>query len=252
MPGNEIRISKYLSDVGIASRREADRLIEAGKVSIMPKGSSQKVKVKLGEKMQDGDRVFFGEKEIISQNQEKIYLMLNKPQGLLCTADRRFGENVIDYVGLEQRVTYMGRLDKDSTGLLILTNDGELNNAIMRSRHGHEKEYAVTVNKTITEDFIKKMQKGVVISLPDKDHIEHSVRTRPCSVKKTGDKTFNITLTQGLNRQIRRMCKALGYKVTKLHRFRIGNLIMENLPNGSWRYLTKEETASLKQLAAEE
>lgn len=252
MADEKIRISKFISDAGLASRREADRLIEMGEVEIKKRYRQEITTVSLGEKMTEGDRIFLRGKEITAQKSEKIYIMLNKPRGLVCTSDRRFGENVIDYLKLDRRVTYLGRLDKDSCGLLLLSNDGELNNALMRAANAHEKEYEVLVNRPLTPDFLQKMQNGVAIYVPDKNHVERRVMTRRCRVKQVGEKSFHITLTQGLNRQIRRMCLALGYEVRELKRFRIGCLVLGDLEEGKWRYLEKKEIKELEKLLTED
>ena len=230
-----VRLNKYLSDAGVCSRREADRLIESGQVSVDGQRAVP------GMKVADGQEVKVGQK-VIRSNTEKIVLAVNKPAGIVCTEDVRDKKNIIRYLKYPVRVTYAGRLDKDSEGLLIMTNDGDLINGMMRARHGHEKEYKVTVNKPVTEDFISKLKEGVRIVDKEK---QLDVVTRPCKAEKLGKYTFSITLTQGLNRQIRRMCEALGYKVERLVRVRIMNIELGSLKPGAYRKLTEQELKEL-------
>ena len=215
-----IRLNKYLSEAGVCSRREADRLIESGVVTVDGKNAVP------GMKVEDGQEV----------------LAVYKPAGIVCTEDKREKKNIIRFLNYPLRVTYAGRLDKDSEGLLIMTNDGDLINGMMRARFSHEKEYKVTVNKEITPEFIEKMSRGVHIR--DREKNLDAV-TRPCKVRKNGKYTFSIILTQGLNRQIRRMCEALGYKVTTLKRIRIMNVELGNLKPGEVRELTEQELKEL-------
>ncbi len=234
-----MRLNKYLSGAGVCSRREADRLIEAGKVTVDGKPAS------LGMYLEEGQTVRVGTK-IIYGNEEKTVLAVNKPAGVICTEDMRVKNNIIRFLKYPVRVTYAGRLDKDSEGLLIMTNDGALINRMMRARYGHEKEYKVTVEKPVTEDFLEKMSRGVHITDREKGLDEV---TRPCKVTKTGKYTFSIVLTQGLNRQIRRMCQSLGYKVKKLVRIRIMNIELGALRPGEWRKLTEQELKGLYECA---
>lgn len=230
-----VRLNKYLSDAGICSRREADRLIESGRVTVDGKKAASGTKVEPGQEVRVG-------KKIIRDKMEKIVLAVNKPAGIVCTEDKREKKNIIRYLDYPVRITYAGRLDKDSEGLLIMTNDGDLINGMMRSRYVHEKEYKVTVHKPITEEFVQKMSEGIRIIDKEK---ELDVVTRPCKVQRMGKYTFSIILTQGLNRQIRRMCDALGYKVTRLVRVRIMNIELGTLKPGAIRKLTEQELKEL-------
>ena len=230
-----IRLNKYLSEAGVCSRREADRMIEAGIVTVDGKTAAP------GMKVEDGQEVRVG-KKVVKSKTKKTVLAVYKPAGIVCTEDKREKKNIIRFLNYPVRVTYAGRLDKDSEGLLIMTNDGDLINGMMRARYAHEKEYKVKVNKEITPEFIEKMSRGVHIR--DKEKNLDAV-TRPCTVKKTGKYTFSIILTQGLNRQIRRMCEALGYKVDVLKRIRIMNVELGNLKPGQVRELTEQELKEL-------
>ncbi len=230
-----IRLNKYLSEAGVCSRREADRMIEAGIVTVDGKVASP------GTKVEEGQEVCV-RKKVIQSKTKKTVLAVYKPAGIVCTEDKREKKNIIRFLNYPIRVTYAGRLDKDSEGLLIMTNDGDLINGMMRARFAHEKEYKVTVNKEITPEFIEKMSQGVHIR--DREKNLDAV-TRPCKVKKIGKYTFSIILTQGLNRQIRRMCEALGYKVTTLKRIRIMNIELGNLKPGQVRELTEQELKEL-------
>ena len=229
-----VRINKYLSEVGYCSRRVADRLIAEGKVTINGKVPEIGAKVGQGDQVEiDGQRI---EK---SRKQKKIYLAFNKPVGIVCTTDRKVeSENIIDFIKYPSRVFPIGRLDKLSEGLIFLTNDGDIVNKILRARNNHEKEYIVSVNRPINKDFIQKMSGGVEIL----DTI-----TKNCFVKKLGPKKFKIVLTQGLNRQIRRMCESLGYKVESLQRVRIMNIKLD-IPKGKYRNFTKKELLELNKL----
>lgn len=224
-----MRINKFLSEAGITSRRGADKWIEAGRVVI--NGAT----AELGSKVEDGDLVEVDGKPV-SVEEQLVYLMLNKPVGITSTTERHVHGNVVDFVNHPLRIFHIGRLDKDSDGLLLLTNDGDIVNEILREEHGHEKEYIVSVDRPITDQFIREMEQGV----PILDTV-----TKPCKVRKLGSRKFNITLTQGLNRQIRRMCTALGYNVVSLRRMRIMNLTLGNLPVGQWRDLTDSERNGL-------
>lgn len=229
-----IRINKYIAEAGICSRREADRLIAEGKVLI--DGSVAETGAKVTEDM----HVSVNGKEITNET-EKVYLAFHKPRGIVCTAEKREKDNLIDFIHYPIRVTYCGRLDKDSEGLVILTNDGDIINKMMRAYNRHEKEYAVTVDKPVTEDFLKAMRKGVYLS-------EIETVTRPCQAEKISETEFSIILTQGLNRQIRRMCKTFGYQVKRLKRVRVMNVELGTLKTGAYRELTKTEIEELKRL----
>ena len=228
------RINKYLSEVGFCSRRAADRLIEEGKVTINGEITE------IGSKVEEGDQVEVeGQKIINPTNQKNIYLAFNKPIGIVCTTDRRVEpDNIIDFIKYPKRIFPIGRLDKPSEGLIFLTNDGDIVNKILRARNNHEKEYIVSVNRPINKDFIQSMSNGVAIL----DTI-----TKNCFVKQLGQKKFKIILTQGLNRQIRRMCESLGYRVRSLKRVRIMNIKLD-VPTGKFREITKEELIELNRL----
>jgi 23S rRNA pseudouridine2604 synthase len=227
-----VRLNKFLSESGFCSRREADRLIEAGKVKVDGMTASMGQKVEPGQKVEaDGT--------VISGKDRPVVLLVNKPRGIVCTtSDKDRAENIVEFLNYPVRVYPVGRLDKDSEGLLLMTNQGELVNQILKGRYGHEKEYLVTVNKEITASFLERM-KGVKIL---------DTVTRPCTAEQTGEKSFRIILTQGLNRQIRRMCEALGYRVKTLKRVRIMNLELGSLKTGEYREITKEEYRELKRL----
>lgn len=230
-----MRLNKYLSEAGICSRREADRLIESGHVTV----DGQRAKP--GMQVTEENDVRVGKRHVKGRS-EKIVLAVNKPAGIVCTEDMREKHNIIRFLNYPVRVTYAGRLDKDSEGLLIMTNDGDLINAMMRARYRHEKEYRVTVNKPVTDEFILRLQEGVHIKDKEK---KIDVVTLPCKAEKLGKYTFSIVLTQGINRQIRRMCEALGYKVTKLLRVRIVGVELGNLRSGEVRKLTEQELKEL-------
>ena len=230
-----IRLNKYLSDAGFCSRREADRLIEAGSVFIDERRAA------LGDKVAKGQKVTVNGKPIQPASR-MILLALNKPEGIECTTDALNPDNIVDFIHYPERVYPIGRLDKNSTGLILLTNTGELVNRILKSSNFHEKEYVVEVDHELSDSFLKKMRSGVKIEI---DNENRTVVTRKCKVCKTGSKTFTIILTQGYNRQIRRMCSALGYRVVKLKRVRIMNICLGRLPEGSWREVTKAEVDEL-------
>lgn len=232
----EIRLNKYMSEAGICSRREADRLIEKGQVLVDGVPALRGMKVRPGQRVQVGDRVIGGK-------DEKVVLAVYKPVGIICTEDRRTKNNIVRFLKYPVRVTYAGRLDKDSEGLLLMTNDGDLINRIMRGRNLHEKEYRVTVDREVTEDFIKKMSAGVHIVDEEKGL---DTVTRPCTVRREGKYTFSIILTQGLNRQIRRMCRACGCRVRTLKRVRIMNIRLGDLRPGEYRKVTGEELETLR------
>ena len=246
MSGETKRLNKYLSEAGLCSRREADRLIEEGKIGLKRAGDPERSLARLGDTVGEGDQVFYEDRPVKGIPSRKTYLMLNKPRGIICTSDSRVRENVISFVGFDHRITYAGRLDKDTTGLLLLTDDGDLINDLMRSAKGHEKEYICTVTRPLTEEFIDAMSRGLTIEVPDQDHRPVRRKTRPCHVERLEDKTFRIVLTQGYNRQIRRMCETLGYKVAALKRVRILSLCLGDLEVGKWRHLTEKEVDSLK------
>jgi len=228
------RINKYLSEVGYCSRRRADVLIEKGEVTINGKV------IEIGTKVEDSDQVEVeGQRIEKFKKQKNIYLAFNKPVGIVCTTDRGVEpNNIIDFINYPKRIFPIGRLDKLSEGLIFLTNDGDIVNKILRSRNNHEKEYIVKVNRPINREFIQNMSNGVEIL---------ETITKKCFVKQLGQKKFKIILTQGLNRQIRRMCESLGYKVNSLKRIRIMNIKL-NVPTGKYRNFTKEELLELKKL----
>ncbi len=220
-----LRLNKYLSDAGVCSRREADKLIADGLITINGAAAV------MGQRVYKGDKVVYKGKQLHIQ-EELIMLAFNKPEGIECTTDKNNPDNVIDYIHYDKKLFYIGRLDKNSCGLLLLTNDGDLANKIAKSVNSHEKEYIVKVNKKITDEFIQKMSNGVEIL---------ETITKKCKVRKIDDDTFDIILTQGLNRQIRRMCKALSYKVVKLKRIRIMNIMLDDLKEGTYRKVTDDE-----------
>ncbi|MGI6010079.1 MAG: pseudouridine synthase [Ruminococcus sp.] len=228
----KIRLNKYLSNAGICSRREADRLIEAGKVTVDGKTADMGMKVSSCSDIRiEGKR--------IKPEERKVLLLMNKPRGIICTAQEREKPNIVEYLDYPIRVYPVGRLDKESEGLILLTNEGDLVNRIMRAGNFHEKEYVVKVNRPVNEEFLQKMGRGV----PILDTV-----TRPCTVKKISADTFCIVLTQGLNRQIRRMCEYLGYEVVRLKRVRIMNLTLEGLKPGAYREIRKKEREELEEL----
>lgn len=224
-----MRINKFLSSAGIVSRRGADKWIEAGRITINGELAE------LGSRVEAGDEVR-ADGELVQTESELVYLVLNKPVGITSTTEGHIEGNVVDFVNHPLRIFHIGRLDKDSNGLLLLTNDGDIVNEILREEHGHEKEYIVTVDRPITKDFVRQMESGVNIL---------GTTTKPCKVQQLGPRKFNITLTQGLNRQIRRMCSALGYHVQTLQRTRILNIHLKDLPIGKWRDLTDEELQTM-------
>lgn len=226
------RLNKAISETGYCSRRAADKLIEEGKVKVNGKP------VELGLKVTSSDVISVSGK-VITKEVENIYLVFNKPVGITCTTELDIKDNIISYINYPERIFPIGRLDKPSEGLIFLTNDGDIVNKILRAKNNHEKEYIVTVNKKITPSFIEKMGKGV----PILDTI-----TNPCKIKKVHDSTFNIVLTQGLNRQIRRMCEHLGYEVKSLKRVRIMNISIKNLAIGDYRSFSKNELIEMYSL----
>nr|WP_317282657.1 23S rRNA pseudouridine(2604) synthase RluF [uncultured Sellimonas sp.] len=227
-----VRLNKYLSEAGLCSRREADRLIETGHVSVDGK------KAQTGMRITPGQSVSVDGKPIRTQK-DMVVLAVNKPRGIVCTEEKREPKNIIRFLNYPTRITYVGRLDKDSKGLLLMTNNGDIINKMMRAGNCHEKEYIVRVNRPVTQEFLRKMSQGVRIL---------DTVTRPCKVKQEGKDTFRIILTQGLNRQIRRMCEALGYKVMDLKRVRIMNIHLGELKPGQYRKLTDKELEGLYRL----
>ena len=232
---DEVRLNKYISETGICSRREADRLIEDGKVTINGTVAEMGTKVSKGQVVKVNGRR-------ISKEEELVYIALNKPVGITCTTEKKIKGNIVDFVNHKKRIFPIGRLDKDSEGLIILTNDGDIVNKILRAGNNHDKEYIVTVDRKITDEFIQKMGSGVRIL---------GTITKECFVKKESDYSFRIILTQGMNRQIRRMSEALGYEVKKLKRLRIMNIKLDNLKIGKWRDLTLDELKGLNDLIQE-
>ncbi|KON67474.1 pseudouridine synthase [Peribacillus butanolivorans] len=224
-----MRINKYISESGITSRRGADKWIAEGRVTI--NGSV----AELGSQAEPGDDVRV-DGNPIKVEQQNVYIALNKPIGITSTTEKHIKGNIVDFVNHPLRVFHIGRLDKDSSGLILLTNDGDIVNEILRAENKHEKEYIVTVDKPLTSSFIQDMASGVEIL---------GTKTLPCKIKQLNKYTFNITLMQGLNRQIRRMCSALGYEVRDLHRIRIMNIHLDGLALGQWRDLTLDELREL-------
>lgn len=230
-----IRINKYLSEIGFCSRRAADKLIEEGRVTLNGKVPE------MGTKVQPGDDICVDGKTVEQQKETPVYIAFNKPVGVVCTTDTRVERNnIIEYINFPTRIFPIGRLDKPSEGLIFLTNDGDIVNKILRARNNHEKEYIVSVDRPLTEEFIHKMANGI----PILDTV-----TRNCEVEQLSRFTFRIVLTQGLNRQIRRMCEYLECEVIKLKRTRIMNIQLD-VPLGKWRHLTTDELAQLNELIA--
>lgn len=228
-----IRINKYLSEAGFCSRREADRLVEAGKVYINGELAVN------GSRVTDEDEIVVDGVKVVAKR-DFVYMAFNKPVGITCTTDQSIEGNIIDYINYPERIFHVGRLDKPSQGLIIMTNDGDIVNKILRSRNNHEKEYIVKVDRPITDKFIEKMSNGI----PILDTV-----TKKCYVEKLTSRKFKIILTEGLNRQIRRMCEYLDYQVIKLKRIRIMNIHLD-MPLGKWRYLTEEELKELNRLTS--
>jgi 23S rRNA pseudouridine2604 synthase len=231
-----VRINKYLSEIGYCSRRAADKLIQEGRITVNGK------LVEMGLKVTPADEITVDGSVVDQTGDKPVYIAFNKPVGIVCTTDTRVEkDNIIDFINFPTRIFPIGRLDKPSEGLIFLTNDGDIVNKILRARNQHEKEYVVTVNRPITEEFIQKMAAGV----PILDTV-----TRPCKVKQTHKKEFRIILTQGLNRQIRRMCEYLDYRVVTLKRVRIMNVSLD-IGKGKWRHLTKKEITEINRLVAD-
>lgn len=232
---NQIRLNKYIADAGICSRRKADELIDQGKVTV------NGVIATFGTRVTDADEVLVDGKAI-KPERKKVYLAFNKPKGITCTADPKDPTNVIEYLNYPLKITYCGRLDKESEGLLILTNDGDIINKMMKASNRHEKEYVVRVGRKVTKGFLRQLAEGVYLE-------ELDVTTRPCRTFATEDPNeFRIILTQGLNRQIRRMCEALGFPVRGLKRIRVMNILLGNLKSGKYRELKPSELNELKKL----
>ena len=227
-----VRLNKYLSEAGVCSRREADRLIESGKVTVDGQRAQTGMKIRPGQEVRVG-------RKVVSRKDEMVVLAVNKPRGIVCTEEKRERNSIVRFLDYPIRVTYIGRLDKDSRGLLLMTNNGDIINRMMRAANHHEKEYKVTVDHEITGEFLEKMAGGVAIL---------DTVTRPCKVEKLGKHTFSIILTQGLNRQIRRMCEALGYEVKDLVRVRVMNIRLGSLKEGEYREVTDEELDELYRL----
>jgi 23S rRNA pseudouridine2604 synthase len=227
-----VRLNKYIGESGHCSRREADALIEAKRVTL--NGAPAVLGMQVGE----GDEVRVDGRPIgpARKLERPVYIALNKPVGITCTTDRRIAGNIVDFVGHDERIFMIGRLDKDSEGLILLTNDGDIVNEVLRAAHGHEKEYLVYVDGLVTDEFVKRMAGGVQLD---------DALTQPCKVRKVGAQRIDIVLTQGLNRQIRRMCEALGRKVLGLKRTRIMHIELGDLARGQWRDLTEQEVAGL-------
>lgn len=231
----QVRINKYFSEVGYCSRRKADTYVAQGKVTI------NGVVAEMGSKVSPGDSVRLNGKPITGKGVKPVYLAFNKPRGIVCTTDtRREKNNIIDYINYPERIFPIGRLDKDSQGLILLTNDGDIVNEILRAKNNNEKEYLVTVKHPITRSFLDQMGNGVPIL---------GTVTKKCAVERIDEFRFRITLTQGLNRQIRRMCEHLGNKVVKLKRYRIMNIDLD-VPIGKWRHLTEPELLQLRKRLA--
>lgn len=231
-----MRLNKFISSTGLYSRRKADELIKDKRVSVNGETGI------IGQDVNENDKVYVDGKPL-EINENSVYIILNKPRGITCTTERHIEGNIIDFVNHTERIFPVGRLDKNSEGLIILTNDGDIVNKILREGNDKKKEYIVTVNKAITSNFIRSMSGGVKIYNPVKN--EYTV-TQKCEVSKINDRTFKIILSQGLNRQIRRMCTALEYKVINLKRIKIMDLTLEGLNTGEWRNLTSQEIENLK------
>jgi 23S rRNA pseudouridine2604 synthase len=224
-----MRINKYISETGICSRREADKWVEAGRVTI------NGIKAELGSQAEQTDDVRVDGLKI-GQKKTSLYIAFNKPVGITCTTERHIEGNIIDFIGHEERIFPIGRLDKDSEGLILLTNNGDIVNQILRAENSHDKEYIVTVNRIVTPQFLEGMAKGVPIL---------GTITQPCVVSRVSDYVFRIILTQGLNRQIRRMCANFEYQVRRLQRIRIMNITLEGIKSGGWRELSTIELTQL-------
>lgn len=229
---DKIRINKYLSEAGVCSRREADRLVEAGNVTV------DGVVAVMGTKVNSSQLICVNG-NLVKHQEKMVLLAFNKPVGIVCTAEKKEKDNIVDFINYPQRIYPVGRLDKYSQGLILMTNNGDIVNKMMRSRNMHEKEYIVDVDKPITDEFLRGMSGGVPIL---------DTMTRKCKLEKIGKNTFQIVITQGLNRQIRRMCEFFGYKVIKLERIRIMNISLGNLKQGMYRNVSSEELSKLEEL----
>lgn len=228
-----MRINKYLSAQGVCSRREADRLLEAGRITV------DGVTAMCGQQVDDNSVICIDGSRISDEKPQDVLMAFNKPRGIVCTTtDNQGKNNIVDYIGYDKRIYPVGRLDKDSDGLILLTNNGEITDKILRSVNGHEKEYVVKVNKKITDTFLKNMADGVYLK-------ELDVTTKPCSISRINNYTFRVILTQGLNRQIRRMCQESGYKVESLTRVRIMNIELGGLKIGEYRIIEGKEKTML-------
>ncbi|MES2489618.1 MAG: 23S rRNA pseudouridine(2604) synthase RluF [Pseudomonadota bacterium] len=228
-----MRLNKFISETGVCSRREADAFIEQGRVTV------NGARALLGTQVNDGDEVQLNGKLVsAAQKKKRVYIALNKPRGITCTTERHIQGNIVDFVGHRERIFPIGRLDKESDGLILLTSNGDIVNEILRAENQHEKEYMVTIDKPVTDEFIAGMSRGVFLP-------ELEVKTQPCKVTRTGTNAFRIILTQGLNRQIRRMCSEFGANVRQLRRVRIINVKLGTLAVGKWRDLTQEELNGL-------
>lgn len=227
-----IRLNKFISETGLCSRRQADQWIAEGRVTLNGR------RVELGTQVVEGDEVCVNGRVVGARQQCHVYIALNKPVGITCTTERHIPGNIIDFVAHQERIFPIGRLDKNSEGLILLTSDGDIVNQILRAENNHEKEYVVTVDRPITPDFLARMASGV--HLP-----ELNQTTKPCQLSRMGERSFRITLTQGLNRQIRRMCDVFDYKVRRLQRLRIINIKLGELKPGRWRNLTASELKGL-------
>lgn len=234
---SSIRLNKYISSSGFCSRREADRYIEAGKVTIDDKVA------KLGDVVFEHQQVVV-DTHCIEVNQERVYIALHKPVGIICTTDTEIEDNIVDFMDYPKTIFPIGRLDRESSGLILLTNDGDIVNKILRASNNHEKEYLVSVNRDIDDAFITNLMAGVKIYNPVNNTYQI---TKKANVSNIGKRQFNIILSEGLNRQIRRMCTALGYKVVALQRIRVMNVCLDNLKVGQWRYLKEEELCILNE-----
>lgn len=228
-----MRINKLMSNAGICSRKETNRLVEAGRIKVNGEICT------LGKWVEWSDEILFDGKPV--KKKEDIYILLNKPPGIICSADSSLGNNIIDYLDYSEYVFPVGRLDKESEGLMFMTNDGELANKVLSADYEHEKEYIVTLDKPYDDLFLETLSKGVEI---------FGIQTRPCKVEPINESTFNIILSQGINRQIRKMCKKYGYNVIKLKRIRIVNLKLEGLEDKKWRFATAEEIKKLREITS--